>query len=379
MNAGHSSLNMMNSFRQICLSGVPGETSAGRCLIIGEVAQSHDGSLGMAHSFIDAIANAGADAVKFQTHIAAEESTPHEQWRVRFSPVDETRYEYWRRMEFTRDEWSGLKRHVEDRGLLFLSTPFSEPAVDMLAGIGMQIWKVASGEVGNIPLLKRISDHGGPVILSSGMSSWTELDGAVAIVLQNGNPLAVLQCTSAYPCPPERIGLNLLSEMRNRYGLPVGLSDHSGNIYAGLAAATLGAQVLEVHVALSKEMFGPDVPASLTTVELRQLVNGVREIEQIVDSPVNKEEMAREMAPLRGLFTKSIVAGRDLYAGTVLVAEHLKLKKPGTGLSSSYLPAFLGQKLRRNLAADELLHLDDVESPQFDQFDLLADAIGVSK
>ncbi|HEX3101192.1 MAG TPA: N-acetylneuraminate synthase family protein [Pyrinomonadaceae bacterium] len=348
-------------------------------MIIGEVAQSHDGSLGMAHSFIDAIADAGADAVKFQTHIAAEESTPHEQWRVRFSPVDETRYEYWRRMEFTREEWSGLKQHVDDRGLLFLSTPFSEPAIDLLAGIGMQVWKVASGEVGNIPLLKRISDRGNPVILSSGMSSWQELDGAVELVRQNGNPLAVLQCTSAYPCPPELVGLNVLSEMRDRYSLAVGLSDHSGNIYAGLAAAALGAEVLEVHVALSKEMFGPDVPASLTTTELRQLVNGVREIERMIDSPVNKEEMALELQPLRGLFTKSIVAGRDLHAGTILVAEHLKLKKPGTGLSSSYLPALLGQKLLRNVAADELLLLDDVESPQFGQFDLLADAVSVSE
>ena len=117
---------MVKNFRHHCLSPLPDKLSEGRCLIIGEVAQSHDGSLGMAHSFIDAIADAGADAVKFQTHIASEESTPSEPWRVKFSPQDETRYEYWQRMEFTKDQWAGLKRHADDRGILFLSTPFSE-------------------------------------------------------------------------------------------------------------------------------------------------------------------------------------------------------------------------------------------------------------
>ena len=352
---------MAGNFRQACLSYVPGIATGGRCLIIGEVAQSHDGSLGMAHAFIDAIASAGADAVKFQTHIASEESTPREPWRIKFSPVDETRYEYWKRMEFTETEWSGLKAHADERNLLFLSTPFSVPAADLLARVGMKVWKVASGEVGNFPLLRRIAAENGPVILSSGMSPWKEISDAVDVFRQNGNPLAVLQCTSAYPCPPEAVGLNALGEIRNRYQVPAGLSDHSGKIYAGLAAATYGAEVVEVHVALSKEMFGPDVPASLTTAELRQLTDGVRDIERMLESPVDKGEMAESLKPLRDLFTKSIVAGRDLRAGTFLSAEDLKLKKPGTGMSSSDLPAVLGRKLRRDIAEDELLRLDDLE------------------
>ena len=316
----------------------------------------------MAHAFIDAIADSGADAVKFQTHIAAEESTPAEPWRVKFSKQDETRYEYWQRMEFSRDQWLGLKQHADERGLLFLSTPFSEAAADLLAGIGMRVWKIASGEVGNVPLLKKVITSGQPVILSSGMSNWSELDKAVEIVRENGNPLALLQCTSAYPCPPERVGLNLLEEVRQRYDLPAGLSDHSGNIFAGLAAVTLGAQVLEVHVALSREMFGPDVPASVTTTELRQLADGVRQIERMIDSPVDKEEMAEELEPLRNLFTKSVVAGTDLPAGTELMREHLKLKKPGTGLMASYLPELVGRKLRRDLKKDEFLLLQDLEN-----------------
>ncbi|MEQ1761688.1 MAG: N-acetylneuraminate synthase family protein [Pyrinomonadaceae bacterium] len=334
----------------------------GRCLIIGEVAQTHDGSLGQAHAFIDAIANAGADAVKFQTHIAAAESTPTEPWRVQFSPQDDTRYEYWERMEFSLEQWRGLKQHADERGLLFVSSPFSLKAAELLDDIGMSVWKIASGEIGNTMLLDRIVKTGKPVILSSGMSGWSELEVAAEMVCASGSPLAVLQCTSAYPCPPEKIGLNLLEELRERFDCPIGLSDHSGNIFAGLAAATLGAEVLEIHVCLSREMFGADVPASITTRELRQLVDGVRSIETMLANPVNKETAAEEVAPLRQIFTKSVYAGQFLSAGTVLGAAHLALKKPGTGIPVSELSNVIGQRLRRNLQPDELLMPEDLEA-----------------
>ena len=242
------------------------------CLVIGEVAQAHDGSLGTAHVFIDAIAAAGADAVKFQTHIAAAESTPQEPWRVKFSPQDESRYAYWQRMEFTEEQWHGLRQHATDRGLLFLSSPFSVEAVELLTRVGVAAWKVASGEVGHRLMLDRMADAGIPVLLSTGMSPLAEIDAAVEQVRAHGLTIAVLQCTSAYPCPPEKVGLNLIACLRERYGCAVGLSDHSGTIYPGLAATTMGAEVLEVHVTLSREMFGPDVSASVTTDELRQLV-----------------------------------------------------------------------------------------------------------
>src|SRR5438093_768228 len=147
------------------------------CLIVGEIAQAHDGSLGFAHAFIDSFAGAGADAVKFQTHIAAAESTPAEPWRVKFSPQDVTRYDYWRRMEFAEEHWDGLKRHAEERGLVLLSSPFSGEAVDLLERLGMVAWRVASGEVPNAPLLDRLLATKGPLLLPSGMSSLTELDG----------------------------------------------------------------------------------------------------------------------------------------------------------------------------------------------------------
>jgi N,N'-diacetyllegionaminate synthase len=333
---------------------------APQCLIVAEVAQAHDGSLGMAHAHIDAAANAGADAVKFQTHIAAAESTPGEPWRVKFSQQDATRYDYWKRMQFTEDQWRGLKHHASERGLKFLSSPFSLEAVQLLSRIGVAAWKVASGEVNNTSILQGIAATGLPVFLSTGMSPLPEIDSAVERVKQYGLPFTVLQCTSAYPCPPEKVGLNLIPFFRARYGCQVGLSDHSGTVYPGLAGAVLGIAVLEVHVTLSREMFGPDVPASITTSELRQLVAGIRFIEKMIANPVDKDAMAVEMAPLRNLFTKSIVLSSDLPAGTVLRKEHLAIKKPGTGIPADRLPELISRTLKRAVAANSLLSEDDL-------------------
>jgi N-acetylneuraminate synthase len=332
----------------------------GRCVLIGEVAQAHDGSLGLAHAFIDAIAAAGADAVKFQTHLAAAESTPAEPWRVAFSLQDASRYEYWRRMEFSAEEWSGLRRHADDRGLLFLSSPFSLEAVELLRRVGVAAWKVPSGELENHALLDAIMADPLPVLLSTGMSGQAQVDAAVERVRAHGHPLAILQCTTAYPCPPEQVGLNLLDVFRDRYGCAVGLSDHSGTIFPGLAAAALGAEVVEVHVTLSREMFGPDVSSSVTTAELRQLAEGVRFLERARAHPVDKDIAAQAVQPLRELFTKSIVARVDLTAGTVLGPEHLALKKPGRGLPPARWADVLGRRLVRSLRADEPLRADDL-------------------
>jgi N,N'-diacetyllegionaminate synthase len=333
----------------------------GRCLIIGEVALSHDGSLGLAHKFVDAIADAGADAVKFQTHIAAAESTPAEPFRVKFSRQDASRYAYWKRMEFTAEQWHGLAEHCAERGVIFVSSPFSIEAVDLLERIGQPLWKIASGEVSNTRLLDHVLRTRKPVVLSTGLSPVAETDAAVARVQAAGVPVGVLQCTTAYPCPPERIGLNLLPVYRERYGGWVGLSDHSATIYPGLAGAALGIDILELHVALSREMFGPDVVASVTTGELRQLVEGVRFIERMRANPVDKEASARDAEPLRRLFTRSVVARRALPAGTVLAAADLAIKKPGTGLPPERLADLIGRTLRRPVEADQLLATDDVE------------------
>ena len=331
------------------------------CMIIAEIAQAHDGSLGTAHAYIDAVADCGADAVKFQTHIAAAESTPDEPWRIKFSPQDATRYDYWKRMEFTEAQWVGLKRHADERGLLFLSSPFSFEAVDLLDRVGVAAWKIPSGETANTPMLDRMLATGLPVLLSTGMSPQSEIDDAVQHIRKSGVPLVIFQCTSAYPCPPEKVGLNLISSFRERYDCPVGLSDHSGTIYPGLAAVTLGIQMLEVHVTFSREMFGPDVPASVTTAELRQLVAGIRFIEKMMINPVDKEEMARDMKTLRSMFTKSVVARRKIEAGTILTNDDVTLKKPGTGIPAARLPEIVGRRLKRSIAADTLIAEEDFD------------------
>ena len=331
------------------------------CSVIAEVSQTHDGSLGTAHAFIDAAASAGADAIKFQTHIASAEGTPAEPWRKRFSPQDETRFEYWRRMEFSPEQWRGLKEHADKCGLHFLSSPFSLAAVELLTRVGVSAWKVASGEINNHPLLDAMARTGLPVMLSTGMSPLAEIDAAVERVRGHDVPVAVMQCTSMYPTPPEHVGLNLIPEFRERYGCSVGLSDHSATIYPGLAAATLGAELLEVHITLSREMFGPDVIASITTGELRQLVEGVRFIEAMRAKPADKANLPESVTSLRDIFMKSVVAARDLERGTVLTPDDLTSKKPGTGIPAKDVHSLIGRRLLRSLERDDLLQLDDLE------------------
>ncbi len=333
----------------------------GKCLVIGEVAMAHDGSLGLAHAFIDAVARTGADAVKFQTHLAEAEGTAAEPFRTPFSPQDSTRREYWNRTAFTEDQWAGLARHAEEKGLFFLSSPFSLEAAALLRRVGVSAWKVPSGETGNAPLLEDLLTDRLPILLSTGMSPMAEIDAAVRKVKEAGVLLAVLQCTSAYPCPPEKVGLNLVPLFRERYGCAVGLSDHSGTIFPGLAAAVLGIQVLEVHVTLSREMFGPDVPASVTTGELATLVEGIRWIERMRASPVDKDLAAESMAPLRRIFTKSLVAAKPLPAGTILSRSLVALKKPGTGLPASKLESVIGRRLKTPLERDAQILEENLE------------------
>ncbi len=333
---------------------------AGRCFVIGEVAQSHDGSLGMAHAYVDAIAKAGADAVKFQTHIAEYESSPQEPWRVKFSPQDESRFEYWKRMEFTYEQWVGLKAHAEERGLIFLSSPFSTQAAELLEKMDVVAWKVASGEITNPTLIKRMTATGKPILLSSGMSSIEELDEAAKLVRSSCAPLAIMQCTSSYPTPPERIGLNLLSEYRDRYACPIGLSDHSGKIYSGLAAVTLGASLLEVHVTMSREMFGPDVIASITTEEMLKMVEGIRFIEKALLNPVDKDACVNDLSDVRHTFTKSLYAAKDLEVGTIIQIHHLDMKKPGNGIPVKDIDKTVGRVVRNHIRRGQIIEYTDL-------------------
>jgi N,N'-diacetyllegionaminate synthase len=329
--------------------------------LIAEIGQAHEGSLGIAHSYIDALAATGVDAVKFQTHIAHAESSEYEPFRVKFSYEDDTRYDYWKRMEFSAEQWAGLKQHCDDKGLEFISSPFSNAAVDLLEQVGVHQYKIGSGEVSNFLMLEKIARTGKPILLSSGMSSIEELDQTISLLRPFGNPMTVLQCTTAYPTRPDQWGLNVLPLLRERYHLPVGFSDHSGDIYACLAAATLGAQVLEFHAVFDKRMFGPDAPASLTIDQIKQLVTGVRQLETALATPVDKTDNSGFDA-LKKIFEKSLAVNKDLPAGHIISRDDLEAKKPkGYGIPATQFAGIIGKALSRSLNAWEFLREEDVE------------------
>ena len=330
-------------------------------LIIAEVAQAHDGSLGAAHAFVDVVADAGADAIKFQTHVAAAESTLDEPFRVRFSRQDETRYAYWKRMEFTAAQWQGLADHARERGLIFLSSAFSLEAVELLARIGMPAWKVGSGEVASEEMISAMAATGAPILLSTGMSTMSEIAAAVDRIGPLGADLALLQCTSRYPTPLEEVGLNVLDEFRARFSCPVGLSDHSGTPWPGLAALARGADLLEVHVTMHPKAFGPDVTASLTPEKLALVVAARPAFETMLRNPVDKDSLADSLRAMRQLFGRSIAPLRSMPAGTVLTRDMLAAKKPATGIPWSEIGTVVGRRLRQDVRPDRLLRRQDLE------------------
>ncbi len=333
------------------------------CQIIVEIAQSHNGDIGEAERYIDAAAAAGAHSVKFQTHIAAEESTIHEPWRVQFSTQDKSRFDYWKRMEFTVEEWRALRALTHELGMKFISSPFSDKSVELLDSIGADALKVASGELNNPYLIRAIAETGLPVLVSSGMSYMAELDEVADVLRRAGVEFVIMQCTTMYPTPPEKVGVELLTLYAERFECPVGLSDHSGTIYPSLVATSLGAAALEVHVTFSREEAGPDVSSSLTFDEVRQLAAGVRFIETMRANPVDKDAMAEELNTMRNLFTKSVVAKGPIAAGTVLSEELLTVKKPGSGIPAAQLPTLIGRKVTQDLDADALIDENDLCVP----------------
>jgi N,N'-diacetyllegionaminate synthase len=324
--------------------------------IVAEVGSVHDGSLGNALRLIDAASDAGADTVKFQTHIAEAESLPDAPSPGYFS--DEPRIAYFRRTGFSLDQWQRLARHAESRSVTFLSSPFSIEAVDLLENVGVKAYKIPSGEVSNLPLLERIAAIGKPVLLSSGMSDWKELDRAVA-VLKPACELTVLQCSSAYPCAPEQVGLNMISEMRARYGVAVGFSDHTLGFAAAIAAAALGATIIEKHFTFSRLMYGSDAKHSMEPTDFRVLCACLREVWRMTANPVDKNDTT-PYADMKRIFEKSVVTARPLATGTVVTREMLAFKKPGDGISAARYASVLGRSLKRAVPADHKLTEEDL-------------------
>lgn len=333
-----------------------------KAFLIAEVAQAHDGSLGFAHSYIDAAADAGVDAVKFQTHIAAAESTKDDMFRVPMSGQDATRYDYWKRMEFTTEQWASLARHASDRGLVFLSSAFSVEAVEMLEVLNVAAWKIGSGEFGSHELLRAMVLTKKPIIYSTGMSRYDEVADAADFFNQSNVPFALLQCVSQYPAPLENVGLNVIDEYRSKHDCVTGLSDHTGTIFPSLAAMARGADLVEVHVIFDRRMYGPDAASSLTFPEVTELVRARDAFYIMQQNPVDKDAMAHELESMRNLFTKSIALKSDLPAGTILSQDMLTAKKPGTGIPFQDSHKVLGKKLLHDVSSDRLLKWGDIEN-----------------
>jgi N-acetylneuraminate synthase len=342
------------------LNGRVSERPVKKPILIAEVGNSHEGSLGLAHSFIDAIKSAGADAVKFQTHIANAESTVDEKFRVAFSTQDKTRFNYWKRMEFSEEQWAELKEHADDVGLEFLSTPFSVEAADLLHRIGVNVWKVGSGELASSDLMDTLVAFKQPIIISTGMSDWNEINALYKFISENGSPLAILQCTTMYPTPIEKVGLNVINEIKNSFDTFTGLSDHSGSPVPAIAAAARGCDIIELHVTFDKRMFGPDQTSSLNFEEFSFVVRAVNEISAMDINPVNKDKQAKELLDLKRTFGKSVALKSFCSKGTILTEELLTLKKPGDGIKPNEAKKLLGLKLNKNVEANRLLSWTDV-------------------
>lgn len=326
--------------------------------IIAEIGMNHDGSLGQAKCLIEAAAEAGADAVKFQVHIPEAETLKDAPTPPYFG--EEPRFEYFKRTAFNRSQLLQLKKLAESKGLVFLCSPFSIPAVDLLESINIPAYKIPSGEVVNLPLLEYIAQKGKPIIISSGMSSLAELEEAISLIRKFNQDIVLLQCSSEYPCPYERVGLNLLREFRERFDLPVGVSDHTLTIYTAIAAVTLGACVVEKHFTLSKRMYGPDAKFSLTPDEFRQLVDGIRAVETALLYRVEKNDIER-FKEMRRIFQKSIVSAVDIRKGTAIQEEMVSVKKPGDGLPPKYFKEIVGKKALRDIPKDSLIYKEDIE------------------
>jgi N,N'-diacetyllegionaminate synthase len=313
--------------------------------IIAEVGQAHEGSLGMVHSYIDALATTGVDAVKFQMHIPEAESSAFEPFRVKFSYEDATRFDYWKRMSFTLEQWKEIKKHCDEVGLAFICSPFSNLAVDWLEEIGVQTYKIGSGEVINLLLLEKIANTAKPIILSSGMSSFEELDQTVQFLLNKKSTFSILQCTTAYPTLPENYGLNVINELKDRYQVSVGYSDHSGTIETCIAATALGAEILEFHIVFDRRQFGPDATSSLTIDEATTLVKSVKSIAKALQHPIDKSSNS-SFSNLKQIFEKSLAVNKDLPAGHLLTFDDLEAKKPkGYGIEASKFSDVIGKKL----------------------------------
>jgi N-acetylneuraminate synthase len=325
------------------------------CFIIAEAGINHNGNITLAKKLIDAAKDAGADAIKFQTHIPEKEMLKE---TVTADYVGESLFDLLKRVELSKKDHVELKNYATDKGLLFLSTPFSKEAVDMLEELGVIAYKVGSGEMTNLPLLGYIATKNKTMIISTGMSTFEEIEETVNFVKKLNNNLILLHCTSTYPTKYEDVNLRVIEHLRENFKIPVGLSDHSIGIYTALAAVVLGACVIEKHFTISRDLPGPDQNASITPNELEELVKGVRAIEKalgstkkVTDDELQIQKMARE----------SVVTLVDISKGSVITNDMVWVKRPGTGIPAKHMEKVIGRIAQKDIKADTIIKWDDLE------------------
>ncbi len=328
-------------------------------LIIAEAGVNHNGSLAMAKQLADVAKAAGADIVKFQTakpELVISRFAEKAEYQKAETGEAESQLEMCKRIHLTFDEHAQLKEYCDSIGIAYLSTPFDLDSIDFLQQLGTPMWKVPSGEITNLPYLEKIAATKKPVILSTGMSMLSEIEDALTILEDGGaGPITLLHCNTEYPTPIEDTNLLAMQDLREQFGLPVGYSDHTAGIEADIAAAALGAVVIEKHFTLDKALPGPDHKASLSPEELTAMVAAVRKTELALGD--GRKHVTESEAKNKPIARKSILAKRDIKKGETFTPENLTVKRPGDGISPMRWYDVLGKTAKRDFAEDEKIEL----------------------
>ena len=326
------------------------------CFVIAEAGANHNRDLGMAKELIAVAAEAGADAVKFQTYSA---ETLYSKQTPKFTYLegltDKSTWDLIKEIELPREWQVELAEEAKKRGILFMSTPFDHRAVDELDALGVPVFKVASFEIVDLPLVRHAASKGKPMIISTGLADYEDIQDALAACREAGNDKVVLlQCASLYPAPPERINLRAMETMRRAFGTLVGLSDHTLGIHVAVAGAALGACVIEKHYTLSRSLKGPDHPFAIEPGELRELVRQVREVEAALGDG-RKLGPAPEEMEMHQKARRSLVAARAIPKGAHIERDMLTIKRPGFGIKPKYLDLVVGRVTKVAIEEDTVL------------------------
>lgn len=334
----------------------------GPCFIIAEAGVNHNGSLKLAKKLIDAAQNAGADAIKFQTFKTENlvtEGTEMADYQKKNLNKKSSQYRMLKKLELKYEDFIELKKYCDKKNILFLSTPHTEDAIDFLYSL-VPAYKIASGDLTNLPFLEKIAKKKKPIILSTGMATLDEVREAVTAIKKTGNnKIIVLHCTTNYPCPLEEVNLKAMLTLKKEFNLLVGYSDHTLGIMVSVIAVALGARVIEKHFTLDKNLTGPDHKASLEPKELEAMTKMIRAIEQVLGSGIKKPTKSEEKT--KKIARKSIAAAKNIKKGTKITEDMLTIKRPGTGIKPKYLDKIIGRIAKENIKEDSLIKLKDLK------------------